>query len=224
MLSPTHSLKSRFSGWQSAGRMLCCLAALYGIFGSGAEATAQSIYDNARPRYNNLFRDLRSFQTGDLLVVTIDQSTDVQNRDQRNLNKDARASKSLGFDFGLGGIFGTEDGSIEAQGDTEARRAFNGGTQLRSERDFIDRFTVTIVDRLPNDNLLIAGRRKVTIDGDTRTLLLTGVVRAIDVTTNNTISSRLVSQLELSYENEGVESKFLNQGWMGKKFNKWWPF
>jgi flagellar L-ring protein precursor FlgH len=83
---------------------------------------------------------------------------------------------------------------------------------------------VTIVDRLPNENLLIAGRRKVTIDGDTRTLLLTGVVRAIDVTTNNTISSRLVSQLELSYENEGVESKFLNQGWMGKKFNKWWPF
>lgn len=185
---------------------------------------AQSIYDNARPRYNNLFRDLRSFTTGDLLVVTIDQSTDVQNRDQRNLNKDASASKSLGLGFGLGGIFGTEDGSIEAEGSSDSNRAFNGNTQLRSERDFIDRFTVTIVDRLPNDNLLIAGKRKVTIDGDTRTLILTGVVRSIDINTNNTISSRLVSQLELSYENDGVESKFLNQGWLGKKFNRWWPF
>lgn len=208
----------------TARRLLLCMAAFYWLAASGTEASAQSIYDNARPRYNNLFRDLRSFETGDLLVVTIDQSTDVQNRDQRNLNKDSQASKSLGFDFGLGGIFGTDEGSIEVEGDTASRRGFNGGTQLRSERDFIDRFTVTIVDRLPNENLLIAGRRKVTIDGDTRTLILTGVVRSIDITSNNTISSRLVSQLELSYENDGVESKFLNQGWMGKKFNKWWPF
>lgn len=223
-MSPHQSLPSGFGRFPAIGRVICCLAAFYLLAGTGSPVAAQSIYDNARPRYNNLFRDLRSFNTGDLLVVTIDQSTDVQNRDQRNLNKDARASKSLGFDFGLGGIFGTDEGSIEVDGNTNARRAFNGGTQLRSERDFIDRFTVTIVDRLPNDNLLIAGRRKVTIDGDTRTLLLTGVVRSIDVTTHNTISSRLVSQLELSYENEGVESKFLNQGWMGKKFNKWWPF
>lgn len=221
---PLPHLSSHIGRRQTAYRLLFCLVAIYGFALSGAQAEAQSIYDNARPRYNNLFRDLRSFETGDLLVVTIDQSTDVQNRDQRNLNKDGKASKSLGFDFGLGGIFGTDEGSIQVAGDTEAKRSFNGGTQLRSERDFIDRFTVTIVDRLPNGNLLIAGRRKVTIDGDTRTLLLTGVVRSIDVATNNTISSRLVSQLELSYENDGVESKFINQGWMGKKFNKWWPF
>lgn len=202
----------------SAWLLFCCCAI------SPAESFAQSIYDNARPRFNNLTRDLRSYQTGDLLVVTIDQSTDVQNRDQRNLNKDASAAKSLGLGFGLGGVFGTDEGSIEAEGNTDSRRRFNGGTQLRSERDFIDRFTVTIVDRLPNENLLIAGKRKVTIDGDTRTLLLTGVVRSIDITSNNTISSRLVSQLDISYENDGVESSFLNQGWMGKKFNKWWPF
>ncbi len=190
----------------------------------GEDGRAQSIYDNARPRYNNLFRDLRSYAPGDLLVVTIDQSTDVQNRDQRNLAKDASASKSLGLGFGLGGVFGTDEGSIDAEGSTDSNRRFNGNTHLRSERDFIDRFTVTVVDRLPNDNLLIAGKRKVTIDGDTRTLILSGVVRSIDVTANNTISSRLVSQLELSYENDGVESKFINQGWLGKKFNRWWPF
>lgn len=209
---------------QTTLRLLFCLAFAYCLAGNDSQLEAQSIYDNARPRYNNLFRDLRSFQTGDLLIVTIDQSTDVQNRDQRNLNKDAQASKSLGFDFGLGGVFGTDEGSIEVEGETASKRGFNGGTQLRSERDFIDRFTVTIVDRLPNDNLLIAGRRKVTIDGDTRTLILTGVVRSIDIARDNSISSRLVSQLEMSYENDGVESKFLNQGWMGKKFNKWWPF
>ncbi|MCE2792306.1 MAG: flagellar basal body L-ring protein FlgH [Blastopirellula sp.] len=206
------------SRWVVITGLLVCLTA------TTATLSAQSIYDNARPRYNNLFRDLRSFTTGDLLVVTIDQSTDVQNRDQRNLNKDASASKSLGLGFGLGGVFGTDEGSVEAEGSTDSTRTFNGNTQHRSERDFIDRFTVTIVDRLPNDNLLIAGKRKVTIDGDTRTLILTGVVRAIDITTNNTVSSRLVSQLELSYENDGVESKFLNQGWLGKKFNRWWPF
>lgn len=223
-MSPLPSNENLPLGRATKRCLICGLLLLCGLVYCPIDGRAQSIYDNARPRYNNLTRDLRSYQTGDLLVVTIDQSTDVQNRDQRNLNKDASAAKSLGLGFGLGGVFGTDEGSIEAEGNTDARRRFNGGSQLRSERDFIDRFTVTIVDRLPNDNLLIAGKRKVTIDGDTRTLLLTGVVRSIDVTSINTISSRLVSQLEISYENEGVESSFLNQGWMGKKFNKWWPF
>lgn len=223
-MCPLKASNSPTSRYQAVIRLLCCLAAVCGLAASGTEAEAQSIYDNGRTRYNNLFRDLRSYRTGDLLVVTIDQSTDVQNRDSRNLNKDSNSANSLGLDFGLGGILGSDEGSLKAEENASSKRGFNGGSQLRSERGFIDRFTVTIVERLPNDNLLIAGRRKVTIDGDTRTLILTGVVRSIDVAANNTISSRLVSQLELSYENEGVESKFLNQGWMGKKANKWWPF
>lgn len=187
-------------------------------------AFAQSIYSNAHPKFSNLYADVRGQQVGDLIVVTIDQSTEVQNRDQRQLNKLGSAETSGSGGFGFSGILGTASGGLENESESEARRRFNGDTRFSSERDILDRFAVTVVDRLPNGNLLIAGQRRVNLDGDIRTLVLTGTIRAIDVSAGNTISSRLVSQMEIHYESDGTETKFLNQGWLGRKFNRLWPF
>ena len=191
---------------------------------SAAPAFAQSLWQNRTAKWENPIADLRSHRPGELLVVTIDQSTDVQNMDQRLMNKQGLSNSSTSGIFGFSGVIGTATGGAESEHATNAQRRFNGDTQFRSERDFIDRFSVTIVDVLPNGNLLIAGNRNVTLDGDTRTLTLTGVVRSVDINPANSISSRLVSQLEIQYDSDGAESKFLNQGWLGKRLNRKWPF
>ena len=45
---------------------------------------------------------------------------------------------------------------------------------FRSERQFTDRFTVQVIDVLPNGNLVVAGKRNMAVHGDTRKLTLTG--------------------------------------------------
>ena len=191
---------------------------------SAAPAVAQSLWQNRTAAWSNPIGDLRAHLPGDILVVTIDQSTDVQNKDQRLLNKQGSSDSSTNGSFGLSGLIGTAVGGAESEHATNANRSFNGDTQFKSERDFIDRFSVTVVDVLPNGNLLIAGNRHVTLDGDKRTLTLTGVVRSVDINPANSVSSRLVSQLEILYDSDGAESKFLNQGWLGKRLNRKWPF
>lgn len=201
-----------------------------GLFGGGSTAVGQQstgLWQRRDPVLLNPYVDAKARRPGDLLVVQINERSDVQNRDQRLMQKNNMSSSDASVSGGLSGVFGSDAGEMSFDQESAAARQFNGNSQFRSERGFIDQFTVTVVDVTPNGNLLISGKRQVGVEGDTRTLVLTGIVRGVDVTAANTIPSSKVANLDIHYEareDEGAERRFLNQGWLGKKLNKWWPY
>ena len=187
------------------------------------DAQQPSLWQRRDPRMVHLVSDVKARRVGDLLFVTINEQSDVENLDQRLMTKENSSDSSASANYSVtgGGL-----GGLGFDQDSDASREFTGNTQFRSEREFIDRFTVTVVDVLPNGNLLISGARNVSLEGDNRKLILTGMVRSTDVTIDNLVSSRAVSNLVIEYESnqQDAENKFLNQGWFGKKLNKWWPY
>ena len=200
-----------------------------GLLCMGGELDAQtpSLWQRRDPRMTSLIADVKAKRTGDLLFITIQERSDVDNTDQRLLQKLNNTSSSGDGNYALGGGIGTAAGNLSFSQDSAANRQFNGNTEFRSERGFTDRFTVHVVDTLPNGNLLISGSRDLTLEGDNRRLILTGIVRAADVTAANSVSSGLVSDLKIRYEShgtEGSEQAFVNQGWLGKKVNRLWPY
>ena len=189
-----------------------------------AFAQVPSLWQRRDDRMANLFSDVKARRAGDLLFVTINEQSDVQNKDKRILNKASNSSSEANLAYGLGGGFGGGAGTIGFDQDSAASRAFNGDTAYKSEREFLDRFTVMVVDTLPNGNLVISGERSVGLEGDNRKLVLSGVVRSVDVSMDNVVSSRMVSNLKIRYEaDQGAEKSFINQGWLGRKFNRLWP-
>lgn len=206
-----------------------CLAIVGSCFvGADQPASAQqpSLWQRRNAQMTDLFADVKARRKGDLLFVTINEQSDIQNTDQRLLRKQSSSASEGSGTYGLSGGLGNANGNLNFDHETGADRQFNGDTQFRSEREFIDRFTVTVVDTLPNGNLLIQGTRNVSLEGDQRTLVLSGIVRSADVSIANAVSSRMVSNLSLRYHsvpNEGAERKFINQGWFGRKMNRFWP-
>ena len=189
-----------------------------------AAAQVPSLWQRRDSRATNLFADVKARRAGDLLFVTINEQSDVQNKDKRTMKKANSSASSANLGYGASGGFGTGTGKIGFEQDSAANRDFNGDTQYKSEREFIDRFTVMVVDALPNGNLLISGERSVGLEGDTRKLVLSGLVRSVDVSVDNVVSSRMISNLKIRYEAEsGAEKVFVNQGWLGKKLNRLWP-
>jgi len=190
------------------------------------EAQTPSLWARRDARMSNLVSDVKARQAGDLLFVTINEQSDVQNKDKRTLSKTNSSTSSANGSYGLGGGLGGAAGNLGFDQDSAANRQFNGDTQYKSEREFIDRFTVMVVDTLPNGNLLISGTRNVALEGDNRKLILTGVVRSVDVSMQNTVSSRMVANLMIKYEtaDDEPENRFINQGWLGRKLNRIWPY
>ncbi len=207
----------------SKQHLLFLLAAMILLPMQWSNAQESQIWLRRKRSTTNPYVDVKARRPGDLLVVLINERSDVENLDRRSLNKSGSSDASISGSYSFSpGSTGT--GTLSEQ--TSGSRTFDGNTQFQSEREFLDRFTVSVIDVLPNGNLLIQGHRKVAIEGDQKSLVLTGVVRQVDVSLENTISSQDVAQLDIRYlstARNGAERKFINQGWLGRAFNKWWP-
>ncbi len=186
--------------------------------------TAQSLFMRRSNNQIDQYRDYAARNRGDTLSVLIAESTDVENRDERTLDKSGQSSSSQGFDYGIGGTLGAGAGDANMGHNNANQRGFTGDAEFRSERAITDRFSVTVLDVLPNGNLIISGTRLISVQNDVRQLKLTGIVRQYDVLPNNTVPSYLVANLEMTLDAKGTEQAFTNQGWLSRRINRFWPF
>jgi flagellar L-ring protein precursor FlgH len=191
---------------------------------SSPTASAQSLFDRRSNTQIDQYRDYAARNRGDTLSVLISESTDVENRDERTMDKTGQSRSTQGFDYGLGGTIGSGAGSANFGTNVANQRGFTGDAEFRSERAITDRFSVTVVDVLPNGNLVVEGFRSISVQNDVRQLRLSGVVRQYDILPGNRVPSYLVADLRLSLDAEGAEQAFTNQGWLSRKFNRFWPF
>ena len=181
---------------------------------------AQAIWQQRSPTMVNLFADTQARRTGDLLAILISENTDVDNKDERAMNKDTEA-KGL---FNFGADANGNSSSVRADSKTSSNRKFDGSSEYTVEREFSDRISVAVLDVQPNGNLVVGGRRQHFVAGEVRTLAISGIVRPIDIRPDNTVESRFVANLQMNYVGKGPDSEFSNQGWLGRAVNVLWPF
>lgn len=200
------------------------LLCLGGISVAMPAVCADSLWQRRDPQRAYLFYDSRARHVGDLLTVIISESSEVQNTENNSLDKANSSSANADFAAASGGGLGAQASNASLDIANAAKRAFSGKASYRDSREYTDHITVTVVDVLPNGNMVISGRRCLTIAGEKRTLVMSGVVRPIDLGPDNKINSRYIADLRTVYEGDGASRRFVRQGWFSRAANKVWPF
>ena len=77
---------------------------------------------------------------------------------------------------------------------------------------FTDRLAVTVVDVLPNGNLVVEGYRSRVVQGEERVLRITGIVRPADVQVGNVIPSGSIANFRVSYLGRGPTTNTTKPG------------
>ncbi len=185
-----------------------------------ASSEAQSLWQRRDPRFSNLVTNSTARRVGDLLTILISENTQVQNRDQRALQR----SSDGGFNFSAAAaeVGSSTSGSLNLSGDSA--RSFDGNSQYSVEQEFTDRITVQVMEVLPNGNLLVGGKRRRIVADEQRMLEVSGIVRPIDVRPDNSIRSQFIGNFKIRYSGCGPESHFTHQGWVARLLNRVWPF
>lgn len=173
------------------------------------EAIADTYQPNSlyRTSAKGFFKDERAHRVGDILtvMVTIDDSAQINNTTQRNRNSTNTA--------GMGGLFGavfsnaTDSASLNV--DPQAAIDFSSGIKdtgngsvNRSEA--LETSVAAVVTQvLPNGNLVIEGRQEVRVNFEVRDLIVAGIVRPSDIQANNTIPSTKIAEARISYGGRG---------------------
>jgi flagellar L-ring protein precursor FlgH len=100
----------------------------------------------------------------------------------------------------------------------ETKFAGSGGTTRTTELSAI--LTARVTEVLPTGDLVVEGIREVDINGDRSLVVLTGVVRPIDLQPGNVILSSQIGQLRIRSLSQGLIHDSLQPGWLVRVLNK----
>lgn len=187
-------------------------------------ASPASLYSPGRA---GLFTDLRARNVGDILTVRIDID------DQAQLDNSTSRARRGQAEFGMDGLFGLEavlDRAFADRFDPANAVGVSGGGESEGEgaiqrRENINlKIAVIVQQRLANGHLLVAGRQQVGVNGETRELLVAGLVRPEDIGSDNTIDYDKVAEARLSYGGRGVITAVQGPRWGQRAYDAAAPF
>lgn len=193
---------------------------------------ADSLWERRDPRYAFLFQDNRARSIGDVLTITISENTVSNEQDQRNLTRTTAGSGSVAV-FDRVRIPGTtgNNNNTSTPGQTlltaptqNTAMTFAGNSQNTTNRVFTDQMAVTVVDVMPNGNLVVEGYRSRVVQGEQRVLRITGIVRPADIQVGNVIPSGSVANFKIIYLGRGPATNTTKQGFLTRLNGVFRPF
>lgn len=172
-----------------------------------------------------IIADPRARNIGDILTVQIQETTSVVNNDKvERTNSSSLAARLEAFTIDSKAFTGGTLPSLDVRKDQDMR----GEAKQNSASAVRASIAVVVIDVQPNGNLVVAGARSVTVQDETRTLRISGLVRPLDITPLNTVGSALVADARIAITGEGASTRQISKGPVGQLFDTliWaaWPF
>ncbi|MEM1261521.1 MAG: flagellar basal body L-ring protein FlgH [Pseudomonadota bacterium] len=148
-----------------------------------------------------IFEDNRARQVGDILTVRLSESTTASKSSSTSISKDSSA------DYQNPTVFGrpvTLDTIPILSSSLAGAQSFDGAGDSAQSNSLQGDITVSVIERLPNGNLRIQGEKWVTLNQGKEFIRLSGIVRGIDIASDNSISSTQIADARIAYSGKGA--------------------
>jgi len=162
---------------------------------------------------------------GDLVTILVQESNTATKDNSTKTSKSADIDASISsflYSPAASGLL-TKAGQLPAL-KLQSAHSFDGGGKISNSEKITARISVRVVDVLPNQNLVVEGRRTTSFAGETQEAVLRGVIRPDDIAPNNTIYSYSVAEATIKYVSSGSVSDNQRKGWFTRIWDKLTPF
>ncbi|PSJ16785.1 flagellar basal body L-ring protein [Nitrosomonas supralitoralis] len=170
-------------------------------------------------RYTPLFEDRRARSVGDTIIVTLNERTNASKSSGSNVGRTGS------IDFSVPSLLGIPVGLLKKHATVEAKsnNNFDGSGESSSKNNFVGTITVTVIEALPNGNLVVSGEKQIGINQGQEFIRLSGIVNPIHVLAN-TISSTQIADARIEYRANGYIDEAQTMGWLSRFFLNATPF
>ncbi len=179
----------------------------------------------------NMYANNRAWQKGDILTILIDESTAATKANGSTTSK--ASSMAMATPIVTGDINSARDPKVSlSNGDITAVLAnilgkipgisygnsssFTGSGSATSGETLKMNFAARVVDVLQNGNLVIRGDRTLIMQEESVNLIVTGLIRPMDVSSTNTIESTKIADAHIQYKSAGTVTTASSPGWFHK--------
>jgi flagellar L-ring protein precursor FlgH len=181
-------------------------------------AVGGSIY-SAGISQRGLFDDRRARYAGDTVTINLVEKTQAQKNAGTQTSRDTSMSAGIPTmnHLPLKGLQGLELSATTGN-------SLNGKGTSSANNNFTGTITVTVVDVLPNGNLVVSGEKQVAINQGDEFIRFSGVINPNFVTASNTVNSTQVADAKIEYRGSGTLDEAQKMGWLARFFQSVSPF
>ena len=194
---------------------------------SNGQATANPSLWPDENQGASLLSDFRAFHTMDVITILVNEN----NEGKKRTNTNAKSTFSLLA--GISHFFGIETRSWAAnnedldpskliQADTESNYKGEGETNRKGTLKAA--LSAVIMEVLPNGLMRIEGSKIVSVDDEEEVMVISGLVRARDISSLNQIESSRVANMRIDFYGRGVLAEKQAPNWGARLMNYIWPF
>ena len=181
----------------------------------------------------SLFADKKDLQVGDIIQIVISEDLTSKSNNKRELT--STRDNSLGGGLlaatgtnTLGGTVGSAankfNSNLGVNFETNSSASDKGKVKTELDETFATTISAIIEETYQNGNYYIKGKKEMLIEGQRQEIIVSGVIRPYDITSDNSINSSQIADLKLLYDKDGTESDILETPWGLNVMRAIWPF
>jgi len=150
--------------------------------------------------FSDLTSDLRARRVGDIVTILVQEKASAVSTGTVKTARASNVDASITAAGGLTRTLGPWANLAKAGSNT----SLDGQGTTTRDTTLTATISAVVTQVLPNGSLVIQGTKNVKINSENQTLGLRGIVRPVDLSTANVVSSDRVAQMELQVNGKGV--------------------
>ena len=215
---------------------LLCVCSFSAFAFTGNTARAGSLWLKDGSNEQSMFADKIARNIGDILTIVVSEDTSTQQTARIKTYENTQGGTGIfpalnatlnGFVQALPSWLSKSTGGTVDQGDVTiptldiaAKSEWNGGGDTQNTLTITNRTAVTVVDVLPNGNLVVEGAKIIRAGQESQYAYMRGIVRPIDIASDNTIPSTKIADAQVEFIPEGELSDAQKKGWLVRIWDK----
>lgn len=212
---------------------------------SGTPAFAGSLWNESTTNERGMYADKRARRVGDIVTIVVQESSQANNSLELKTAREAKVGNGNPITNLINQFVNALPASILGKNsvtdalsksripgatltippfDAGAASEYKGGGDITNRQSLNSRAAVTVIDVLPNGNMVVEGVRVVRFSGETQFASLRGIVRPFDIQKDNTVNSTNLADAQVEFVSEGTLTDAQKKGWLLRLTNKITPF
>ena len=175
----------------------------------------------------NIYQDSRAHRVGDIVMVKIVETSSGKKTAETKTSRDSSVKGGISSLFGYERLFTGKDGSHTpslTSINTNLEKEFNGKGETKRDSSVTATLSARVVNITPEGNLEIRGYREVRVNNETQHIILSGLVRPEDISTDNSVLSSFIADARIEYTGTGALASKQQPGWLANALDVLWPF
>jgi flagellar L-ring protein precursor FlgH len=172
-----------------------------------------------------LFVNPKARRVGDIVTIKIVESSKASNNASTSSGRDSSISIGIDKFLGLENNFSSTQGLnpfSKISGGASNKFSGQGGTSRSG--DLSAYITTRVIGVLPSGNLAISGSREIIVNNETQLIVVTGVIRPRDISSENVVLSTFISDARIAYSGSGIVNDQQRKGWLANIMDVISPF